>query len=126
MFKFSKRSLRELEGIHPDLRKVVNMALSLTEVDFIITDGLRTIEEQREYVRRGASKTMRSRHLSGHAVDFVAYDGRAATYDLKMMRKVAAAFKLAAMNLKIPIEWGGDWKSFVDTPHIELSRKVYP
>lgn len=125
-FKFSARSLKELKGIHPDLRKVVDRALQLTEIDFIITDGLRTIEEQKEYVRKGASRTMRSRHLTGHAVDFVAYHNRAVTYDAKLMRQIATAFKLAAAELKIPIEWGGDWKSFVDTPHVELSKKVYP
>lgn len=125
MFKWSERSLRELEGIHPDLRKVADRALQLSEIDFIITDGLRTIEEQREYVRKGASKTMKSRHLTGHAVDFVAYHEGRITWDAKLMRKIAAAFKAAAAELKIPVVWGGDWKSFVDMPHVELDRKVY-
>lgn len=124
-FKWSRRSLRELEGIHPDLRKVTDLALKLSPVDFIITDGLRTIEEQRAYVARGASKTMRSRHLTGHAVDFVAYVDRKVTYNYKYMKQIADAFKEAAAQLSIPIDWGGDWKSFKDTPHVELNRKVY-
>lgn len=125
MFSFSKRSLKELEGIHPDLRKVVDLAIKLTPVDFIITDGLRTIEEQRKYVASGASKTMKSRHLTGHAVDFVAYVNGKASYEMQYMKQIGAAFKKAGQQLEIPVEWGGDWKSFVDTPHVELSRKVY-
>lgn len=124
-FKFSKRSLKELEGIHPDLLRVTCRALELTPIDFIITDGLRTIEEQRAYVARGASKTMKSRHLSGKAVDFVAYKNGKATYDVKLMTQIADAFKKAANELGVLIEWGGDWKTFKDTPHIELDRRKY-
>lgn len=125
MFKWSSRSLRELKGIHPDLRKVTNRALELSPVDFIITDGLRTIEEQREYVRKGASRTLKSRHLTGHAVDFVAFVNGKVTWESKYMKQIAAAFKTAAKELSIPIEWGGDWKSFVDMPHVELDRRTY-
>lgn len=124
-FKWSRRSLEQLRGIHPDLRKVTDLALKLSEVDFIITDGLRTEEEQRELVRKGASRTMRSRHLTGHAIDFVAIVNNKVRYDAVHMKRIAHAFKMAAKQLGIPIEWGGDWKSFVDTPHIELDRKVY-
>lgn len=124
-FKFSERSLRNLD-VHPDLLRVAKRALELTEVDFIVVDGGRTIEEQRHYVRTGKSKTMKSRHLGGFAFDYVAYAGGKATYDLKLMKKVADACKAAAAELGIPIEWGGDWKSFKDTPHIQLSAKRYP
>lgn len=125
-YKWGKGSLEELNGIHPDLRKVADLALKLATCDFRIVDGLRTMEEQRRYVASGASKTMKSRHLTGHAVDFVALPGGKASYNEAAMTKVADAFKAAARSLGIPIEWGGDWKSFVDTPHIELSKKVYP
>lgn len=129
MRKWSQRSLRELEGIHPDLRKVTDRALELSPVDFIITDGKRTIAEQRKHVANGASKTMKSRHLSGHAVDFVAYakvDGNKmkVTYKETYMRQVADAFKQAASDLKIPIQRGIDWGW--DSPHIELDKKKYP
>ena len=77
MFKLGKRSKRELEGVHPDLVRVVKTAIKLSDIDFTVTDGLRTISEQAELVKRGASKTMRSNHLKqletgyGHAVDLV-------------------------------------------------------
>lgn len=129
MHKWSKRSLRELEGIHPDLRKVTDRALELSPVDFIITDGKRTLAEQRKHVASGASKTMKSRHLTGHAVDFVAYakvDGNKmkVTYKEVYMRQVADAFSAAAKELNIPITRGIDWGW--DSPHIELSKKKYP
>lgn len=126
---YSKRSLENLEGVHPDLRKVCDRAIELCQsikVDFIITDGCRTIEEQRVFVSTGKSKTMRSRHLGGMAIDYVALiDGRV-TYDVGYMEEIADLFKAAADELGIPIKWGGDWKSFKDTPHIELDKEVYP
>jgi len=124
-FKWSKRSLREMEGIHPDLRKVCDRALELTPVDFIITDGKRTLAEQRRYVAQGVSWTMKSRHLTGHAVDYVAFTNGKVKYHYPAMKEIADAFKRAAKELGIEIEWGGDWKKG-DTPHIELSKKKYP
>lgn len=129
---FSQRSLRNLD-VHPDLVKVAKKALQLldgTPYDFIVTDGGRTIEEQREFVRKKLSKTMKSRHLGGFALDFVAIEWqngkKRVTYDDKPMTAVANAFKAAALELGIPIEWGGDWKGAWDKPHIQLSKKVYP
>lgn len=125
-FKWSTRSKKELAEIHPDLRRVVDRALALSKYDFIIVDGRRTIGEQRKHVANGASKTMKSRHLYGLAVDYVALVGGKARYELVYMKAIADAFKAAGKELKIPINWGGDWKSFKDTPHIELNKKVYP
>jgi peptidoglycan L-alanyl-D-glutamate endopeptidase CwlK len=132
MRNFSKRSLKNLD-VHPDLKKVAHRALELlnnTDYDFIVTDGGRTVAEQKEFVRRGASKTMNSRHLGGFALDYVAivYDGskRRVTYDAGPMKAIAARFKQAGKELGIPVEWGGDWKSFVDQPHIQLRKKEYP
>ena len=125
-FKLSRRSLARLDGVHPDLVRVVKMAIELTEVDFGVTEGLRTIEKQREYVARGASKTMNSRHLTGHAVDLVAYVGADVRWDWPLYHKIADAMKRAAKELNVPIVWGGDWTSFKDGPHFELDRKVYP
>jgi peptidoglycan L-alanyl-D-glutamate endopeptidase CwlK len=119
------RSLKALEGVHPDLVKVVKRADELG-ARFHITDGLRTLERQKQLVAAGKSKTMRSRHLTGHAVDFVvAEPGGGVSYEHADMAACAAVFKRAAAELGVAIEWGGDWRKFVDTPHIELDRKVY-
>ena len=64
-FRFSKRSLTNLEGVHHDLVEVAHLALSISPIDFVIIDGVRTIEEQRILVAKGKSKTMDSRHLTG-------------------------------------------------------------
>lgn len=125
-FKLSRRSLERMQGVHPDLVKVVLLAIQLTEVDFGVTEGLRTIEKQREYYAKGASKTMNSRHLTGHAVDLAAYIGREVRWDWPLYHKLADAMKRAANSLNVPIVWGGDWRSFRDGPHFELDRKVYP
>ena len=125
-FRLSRHSLERMQGVHPDLVKVVMLAIQLTEVDFGITEGLRTIEKQREYVARGASKTLNSRHLTGHAVDLVAYIGAEVRWDWPLYHKIADAMKRAAKELNVPIVWGGDWTSFKDGPHFELDRKSYP
>lgn len=125
-FKLSRRSLERMQGIHPDLVRVVMLAIQLTEVDFGVTEGLRTIEKQREYFAKGASKTMNSRHLTGHAVDLVAYIGSEVRWDWPLYYKIADAMKRAANSLGVPIVWGGDWRTFKDGPHFELDRKAYP
>ena len=120
------RSLKCLEGVHPDLVRVVRRADELG-ARFHITDGLRTPERQRQLVKAGKSKTLKSRHLTGHAVDFVvAEPGGGVSYDHEDMKACADVFKRAASELGVSIEWGGDWRSFMDTPHVELDRKVYP
>jgi len=126
---FSKRSLRNLEGVHEDLKAVCEKAIELSEqfeIDFIITDGCRTLEEQKAFVAGGKSRTMHSRHLGGFAVDTVALVRGRVSYEVKDMEKVAACFKRAAEKLRIPIHWGGDWKTFKDTPHCELDKETYP
>lgn len=125
-FKLSRRSFDRMQKVHPDMVKVVMLAIELTEVDFGVTEGVRTIEKQREYFAKGASKTMNSRHLTGHAVDLVAYIGSEVRWDWPLYHKIADAMKRAANSLGVPIVWGGDWKSFKDGPHFELDRKVYP
>jgi peptidoglycan L-alanyl-D-glutamate endopeptidase CwlK len=127
-FIWSKRSLENLEGIHLDLRKVCDLALKLSPVDFTIIDGLRTIEEERGFVAAGTSQTMNSRHLTGHAIDFAPWvDGKLRTDDgsVEHFAVVAGAFKDAALKFDIPIIWGGNWKTLKDYGHIELSRAIY-
>lgn len=134
MRTWSDRSLRSMNGIHPDLRRVLDRALQESPVDFVVTEGLRTLERQRELLRVGASKTLNSRHLTGHAIDLYAYvdinaDGKITFEEManpRLMRQIADAMKLAASELTIPIVWGGDWRKFKDYPHFELDRRKYP
>lgn len=125
-FKLSQRSRDRLEGVHKDLVRVVELAITKTEIDFAVTEGLRSIEKQREFVRIGASKTLSGRHLTGHAVDLAAFIGKEARWDWPLYDKIAAAMKQAAKELGIKIVWGGDWKKFKDGPHFELCRETYP
>jgi len=123
-FAFSARSLRNLEGVHPDLVRVVHRALALTPTDFLITEGLRTRKRQQELVAAGASKTLNSRHLTGHAIDFAPIVAGKVRWDWPLFHPIAAAFQRAATELGVAIVWGGHWK-FRDGPHIELNRNVY-
>lgn len=125
-FKLSQRSKDRLQGVHPDLVKVVERAIQLTTVDFAITEGLRTMARQNELLAKGATKTLKSRHLTGHAVDLVAWVGGEARWDWPLYYKIADAMKAAAKQLGIPLEWGGDWRTFKDGPHFQLPFKEYP
>jgi peptidoglycan LD-endopeptidase CwlK len=124
-WKLSKRSKERLEGVHPDLVRVVHRALQLSPIDFGISEGLRTRERQIQLKKAGASKTLNSRHLSGHAVDVVAYIGKDVRWDWPLYEQIAVAFKQAASELDVPIIWGGDWKTLRDGPHFELSWSKY-
>ena len=126
MRKWSQRSLRNLHGIHPDLRRVLDRALQESPIDFIVIEGLRTRERQAEMVESGASKTMNSRHLTGHAVDILPIGPKGAAFDWPLYYKVAPAIKAAAKAEGVKIVWGGDWKNFPDGPHFELDRRAYP
>ena len=119
-------SLAHLEGVHPDLVAVVHLAAKLSPTPFIITEGLRTEQRQRELFAKGASRTMKSRHLTGHAIDFAPVVAGKVTWKWPAFHPIAAAFKQAAKELKVRIVWGGDWRTFKDGPHIELDRKTYP
>ena len=125
----NERSEKNLIGVHADLVKVVRRADELAEaegLDFIVTEGLRTMKRQRELVAAGASKTMKSRHLTGHAIDFAPLIAGEVTWKWPPFIALAAMFKKAAAELGIAIAWGGDWKSFKDGPHVELDRSQYP
>ena len=113
-FRLGKHSLGELEGVHPDMVKVVERAICITQIDFTVFDGLRTDEEQREYVRTGVSQTLRSRHLKqkdgfGHAVDLVPYINRKLRWELSPCIIIARAVALAAQDVNVGIIWGGGW-----------------
>lgn len=147
--QFSKASLAKLKGVHPDLVKVVMRCAKDwkdKQFTFGITCGVRTIEEQRILVKKGASRTMNSRHIPAkngfsHAVDVVAMIDGKAKWDWSLYIRIANAMKAAAIAEKVPVEWGGTWKlinnvksslsaanlskTFPDGPHYQLPVNPY-
>lgn len=133
MYELSSRSDSNLEGVHPDLIKVVRLALTYSEIDFGVSQGVRTIEQQKEMMAGGVSLTMNSRHIPGNnecnlscAVDLTAWVGGSLTWQKWAFRKLAKAMFKAAIELGVQIEWGGHWKSIFDGPHFQLSWEAYP
>ena len=127
MYVFSSRSLKAMEGVHPLLVKVVALALKKSEIDFTVVEGLRTLDKQKEYFAKGASKTLKSKHLKqldgfGHAVDlYPYYDGKVQVDASKgRFDFIAVAMKQAAKEIGVKITWGGDWKTFPDCPHFQI------
>jgi peptidoglycan L-alanyl-D-glutamate endopeptidase CwlK len=123
MFNLSNKSRQKLEDVHPDLVGVVERAIKISDQDFSVLEGLRTVSRQRQLLAKGATTTMNSRHITGHAVDLVPYP---LTWDRDYFYPIADAMKAAARELGIPLEWGGDWKSFKDGPHFQLPWHEYP
>ena len=149
-FKLSERSLGKLEGVNDSMKLVVMKAITLTKIDFGVICGLRTQEEQEELVAKGASKTMKSRHLTGDAVDLMCYIGSRGSWELNLYDDVADAMKQAAQDEGVGIRWGAAWqipdirewdgtmeeamnayvdlrrsegrRPFIDAPHFELSE----
>jgi len=119
-FKLSQKSIDRLSGVHQDLVDVVKRAIEITEVDFAVLEGVRSVARQEQLVKAGASQTMKSRHITGHAVDLGAYVNGSVRWDWPLYDKIALAMKAAAIELQVSIEWGGDWRSFKDYPHYEL------
>lgn len=124
--KLSRRSLLNLEGVHPHLVAIVERAIAITEIDFMVIEGRRPLERQKQLVASGASQTMDGRHLTGHAVDIVPLLDGEIRWDWPLYHKLAPFIKQAAKDCGFPIEWGGDWKKFKDGPHWQLPRKCYP
>lgn len=148
-FKLSQRSLDRLDGVDSDLVAVVKRAIELTDIDFGVTEGLRSEETQRKYVEAGKSQTMKSKHLEGKAVDLVAYVDGAVTWELNVYDNIADAMKEAAKELGVSIRWGAAWhinnicdfdgtmddammeyidkrraegkRPFIDAPHFEMT-----
>lgn len=120
------RSLRALAGVHPDLVRVVHRAAEITAQPFIVTEGLRTLARQKQLVAAGTSRTLHSRHLTGHAVDVAALAGGHVCWDDKLYAPIAAAMKQAGHELGVPVEWGAEVNFAGDTPHFQLPWKSYP
>ncbi len=131
-FALSQRSLQRLDGVHPKLVNVVKAAIAISKTDFAVIEGVRSLEKQREYFNAGKSRTMKSKHLTGHAVDLmplVDTDGdgdREGTWEERHFLPIADAMRQAASNLGIVITWGGEWASFKDCPHFEIDPQRYP
>jgi peptidoglycan L-alanyl-D-glutamate endopeptidase CwlK len=146
-FKLSQRSLDNLDGVKKDLVDVVKRAIEITEIDFGVTEGLRTVEKQRELFEKGASQTMASKHITGDAVDLVAYIGPKVCWELNVYDEIADAMRQAAEELSVSLRWGAAWhknltdsgmtgedlmneyidlrrsegkRPFIDAPHFEL------
>ena len=114
-FSLSSRSRGKLEGVHPDMVAVVERAIELTKVDFGVTYGVRTLEEQKRLYESGRSQTMNSKHLLqddtsySHAVDVVAYDGSDVVWEINVYDDICDAFKQAAEEKGVAIKWGAAW-----------------
>jgi len=123
--KLDMRTETNLKGVHPDLVKVVRRAAQITKTPVTVIEGMRTKARQEQLVKAGASRTMNSRHLTGHAVDLAALVGGRIRWDWPLYASLADAMKTAAKELGVAIVWGGDWPRFRDGPHFELDRKIY-
>lgn len=121
-----KRSQANLVGVHPDLVAVVEAALQISPITFVVTEGLRTLARQRSLVASGASQSMKSRHLTGHAVDLAAKINGVVRWDWPLYAQLAKAMKTAAAARGTPLEWGGDWRTLKDGPHFQLPWSNYP
>lgn len=125
-YKFSLRSRDNLYGVHTDLIIVATYALTISMIDFVVIEGVRTRARQKKMVNSGASQTMNSRHLTGHAIDMAAIVDGEVRWDWPLYSQIAAAMKQSAKRFDVPIEWGGDWVNLKDGPHFQLSWKHYP
>lgn len=125
-FSFGQRSLDRLKGVHPDLVRVLKRAIGCSTLDFTVIEGLRTQERQKQLMAAGATRTMNSRHLTGHAVDIAPLINGEVRWDWPLYHQLAAVVKKAAAEEQVPLQWGGDWRSFKDGPHWELPWKAYP
>jgi peptidoglycan L-alanyl-D-glutamate endopeptidase CwlK len=149
MFKLSKRSHDRLFGVDPRLVAVVKTAIMITRVDFGVTEGLRSAETQRMYFRTGKSQTMNSKHLSGEAVDLVAFVDGKVSWELNLYDEIGEAMRIGALEHDLPLRWGAAWniadirrwdgsmeaamthyiderrrqnrRPFIDAPHFEVS-----
>lgn len=125
-FRFGQRSMARLQGVHPDLVRVMHRAIAMSPIDFTVLEGRRSLARQQQLVASGASRTLRSRHLTGHAVDIAPWLGGKVSWDWPLYHRIAPVVKEAAKLEGVPVEWGGDWRTFKDGPHWQLPWKDYP
>ena len=131
-FQLTPRDRTRLIGVHPHLVSVVTHAATVSPERFVVLEGMRTIERQRELFAKRATRTLNSRHLTGHAVDIAPLLDEDGDGDVEIswhwehFHPLADLIKRVAGDLGIPIVWGGGWQSFPDGPHWELPRQLYP
>lgn len=125
VFTLGKRSLKNLEGVHPDLVNVVKRAIELTDTDFAVIEGVRTLARQKELMRKGATKTLKSRHLTGHAVDIVPVPGGEISWNFNDYYPLAEAMAQAATELGVRVRWGGAWQVLNTHQHPSELVKAY-
>ena len=125
-YKLGAQSELLLRGVHPDLVKVIRRAIQISKIDFKVLEGVRSVARQRELVKKGASQTMKSRHIHGFAVDIAPFVEGQVRWDWPLYYTLAATVKQAAKDVGVPVEWGGDWKTFKDGPHWQLPAGKYP
>lgn len=124
-YRFSKHSWDTLKHVHPKLVAVATLGLRESLVDFRVERGIRDEATQREYVAKGWSKTMHSKHLPdkdglSRAIDLLPYVGGKFTWEPEHQKVIAVAMKKAAEQLGVRVRWGGDWRTWQDYPHWEL------
>lgn len=119
-FVLGAKSKEKLQGVDIRLVRLVEQAIKETKIDFTVLEGLRTPERQQQLVNDGFSQTLKSKHLTGHAVDLVAIVNGKVSWDKEHYPEIARAMKKAADEQQVKIRWGGDFKSFFDGPHFEL------
>ena len=122
MYKFSERSKAKLATVDIRLQNLMNVAIKESPYDFSITEGIRTLKRQIELVAQGKSKTLKSYHLTGKAVDIAVWINGKVTWDFKYYKEVAEHIKETARKLGYAITWGGDWKTFKDGPHFQIEN----
>jgi len=125
-FRLSARSAERLAGVHADLAMVVRRALQLSTVDFAVLEGRRSSARQKLLYQSGATRTLNSRHLTGHAVDLGAWVAGGVRWDWPLYERINQAMQGAAAECGVPIEWGGNWRRFADGPHFQLPWADYP
>lgn len=120
--KLDARSKRRLLGVNPKLAALISLFAEHPDhgIAFIVTEGVRSLERQKELVAAGASRTLNSKHLTGRAVDIAIYVGSELKWTTHLYQKFGKAFKLFAESRGVGIVWGGDWRTFKDYVHFEL------
>jgi len=135
-YSFTESSEKNFANVHPDLVKLARKALELSPVNFGVSEGARSVDRQRYLLGQRATQTLDSRHIPAepmgggnnlsHAIDIFPFVGGEARYDGRLFAEIKEAWDQASVLLKIPFEWGGDWKDFHDAPHFQLPVKEYP
>ena len=126
-YQLTVKSKMRLDGVHRDLVKVVMRVYEITDANFFVLEGVRTLEQEQENFAKGASQTMHSRHLTGHAIDIGALDEKGVlTWDYPLYTHLSKFFLDAAKEFGVDLEWGGNWKTLKDAGHYQLSWKSYP